>query len=76
MTPLSDYRCKQCGKLLLKATLIDSELEVKCNRCRAINVFQGADSGPLICLKEDCAHRIPAVRRTETGRDPVAGSET
>jgi len=66
MTPLSDYRCRQCDKLLLKATLIDSELEVKCNRCHAINVFKGADSCLLICLKENCAHRIPAVRRAET----------
>jgi len=66
MMPLASYRCKQCGKLLLKATLVDSELEVKCNRCHAINIFKGADGCTLICLKDSCPHRIPAVRQAET----------
>lgn len=65
MTPLLDYRCKQCDKLLLKATLIDSELEVKCNRCHAINIFKGVAGCTLLCLREDCANRIQAVRAAE-----------
>ncbi|MEK7520064.1 MAG: Com family DNA-binding transcriptional regulator [Patescibacteria group bacterium] len=55
---MREYRCTQCEKLLFKGILIDSEIEVKCKRCNAMNVFHGMPKEALICFKPECPNRV------------------
>ncbi|MDP3962886.1 MAG: hypothetical protein Q8Q39_00085 [bacterium] len=53
-----EYRCKQCGKLLFKGILVESEIEVKCRGCHEISVFKGENASELLCMIPDCPRRI------------------
>lgn len=53
-----DFRCKTCQKLLFKGVLVESEIEVKCKRCQAMNQFVGEAAGKFICLVRQCADRV------------------
>ncbi|MBU0671806.1 MAG: Com family DNA-binding transcriptional regulator [Candidatus Margulisbacteria bacterium] len=35
---MKDFRCKQCNRLLAKVSQ-NSRVEVKCSRCKTINLF-------------------------------------
>lgn len=52
-----EYRC-ECGKLLFKGVLVDSEVEVKCKGCKKLVTLKGMEGNPLICHKEHCPNRV------------------
>lgn len=54
----NEYRCKGCDKLMFKAVLIDSEVEVKCKRCGQMNTFKGGAKDKYVCYIEPCPNRI------------------
>lgn len=54
----NEYRCNECNKLLFKGVLVDSEVEVKCNRCNNLNNFIGEPLSEFTCLKGDCLNRV------------------
>ncbi|OGZ16368.1 MAG: hypothetical protein A2494_00600 [Candidatus Lloydbacteria bacterium RIFOXYC12_FULL_46_25] len=53
-----EYRCRKCKKLMFKAILVESEIEVKCRACGELNVFQGISQEKLLCFKENCERRV------------------
>lgn len=57
---LREYRCPKCQKLLFKGLLVGSEIEIKCQRCREIQILQGESEEPLLCYKAECANRVTA----------------
>lgn len=57
---LREFRCNDCNKLMFKAILIDSEVEVKCKRCGKINIFKGEPGDKYLCYVYPCPHRITA----------------
>ena len=57
-TIAKEYRCPDCDKLLFKGLLIDSEVAIKCRRCRAIKTLKGEAADKFICYKYPCPHRI------------------
>ena len=57
---LREYRCPKCQKLLFRGLLIDSQIEIKCSRCREIRVLMGEKEEPLLCYKAECANRVTA----------------
>ncbi|MFC1663056.1 Com family DNA-binding transcriptional regulator [Patescibacteria group bacterium] len=54
-----EFRCQGCNKLLFKAILIDSEVEVKCKRCGRMNLYKGEDANKYVCHIYPCPHRVP-----------------
>jgi len=58
---LQEFRCKTDAKLLLKAVLVNGDIEVKCRACGTINRFlaSGAVEAKYLCYKE-CPHRVHA----------------
>lgn len=52
-----EYRC-DCGKLLFKGLLVDSEVEVKCRGCKQITTVVGEEGNKLICHIGDCPNRV------------------
>lgn len=57
-TLYKEFRCKNCKKLLFKGLLIESEIEIKCKRCKELNSFQGESKDLLICMKVECLNRM------------------
>ncbi|OGY48072.1 MAG: hypothetical protein A2840_01900 [Candidatus Buchananbacteria bacterium RIFCSPHIGHO2_01_FULL_47_11b] len=57
-TIAKEYRCPDCDKLLFKGLLIDSEVEIKCRRCRTIKTLKGEPADKFICYKYPCPYRI------------------
>ncbi len=54
----SDYRCADCKKLLLKGVLIDSEIQVKCSRCKKLVTLKGDEKSKYMCYVEQCPSRV------------------
>ena len=41
-----EFRCRSCGKLFFKGVLPkDGKIEIKCNRCKEVNVVTGDEQG-------------------------------
>ncbi|MBI2484057.1 Com family DNA-binding transcriptional regulator [Candidatus Uhrbacteria bacterium] len=60
----NEYRCKECSKLMFKGLLVDSEIEVKCRRCGAVNLYQGVSSTRYLCLIADtCPNKVAAKQK-------------
>jgi len=57
-TLYKEYRCKNCEKLLFKGLLIESSIEIKCKRCKELNIFEGESKDALICMNAGCLNRI------------------
>ncbi|MEK7642953.1 MAG: Com family DNA-binding transcriptional regulator [Patescibacteria group bacterium] len=55
---MQEFRCKDCGKLLMKATLFEGEVEIKCRACHALNIYGPTLSCKLLCGVTDCPHRV------------------
>jgi len=36
-----EHRCKYCNKLFFKGDLLHCTIEIKCNKCKKINVIEG-----------------------------------
>lgn len=36
---IKEYRCSNCNRLLFKGDLIDGNIEVKCGRCKHIELY-------------------------------------
>jgi phage FluMu protein Com len=53
-----EYRCPDCDKLLFKGLLIDSQVEIKCRRCRDLKILSGQAASQYLCLKEHCPNRV------------------
>lgn len=54
----TEYRCPNDEKLLFKGALIDSEIEVKCPRCKEIVRIEGETKDRFICKKGECPSRV------------------
>ncbi len=57
---LQEFRCKMDSKLLLKAALVNGDIEIKCRACGTINQFS-ADGGvesEHLCYKDGCPNRV------------------
>lgn len=65
-TLYKEYRCKNCEKLLFKALLIESEIEIKCKRCKELNTFKGESKDLLICLKVECLNRMSLKKKNNS----------
>jgi len=57
---MQEFRCKTDHKLLLKACLIEADIEVKCRGCGTINTFTMHDGidPKFACYKDSCEHRV------------------
>ena len=54
----TDYRCDACEKLLLKGVLVDSEIQVKCTRCKKMVTLKGDEKDEYICYTKQCPNRV------------------
>jgi len=54
-----EYRC-ECGKLLFKGLLIESEVQIKCRGCGKIISITGEKADKYLCMTYPCPRRIPA----------------
>jgi len=64
---LHEFRCKTDGKLLLKAALVNGDIEIKCRACGTINRFsaEGQVEAVHLCYKDGCPNRVsPPVTQT------------
>lgn len=59
MTAYTEYRCKNCAKLLFKGLLIDSEIEIKCKKCHELTTIKSSSKNEYLCLIKPCPNRIP-----------------
>lgn len=49
---------------MFKGLLVDSEIEVKCRRCGAVNLYQGVSSTRYLCLIADtCPNKVAAKQK-------------
>ena len=57
---MQEFRCKVDNKLLLKACLVDADIEIKCRSCGTINTFTKHDGvdPTFVCYNKSCDHRI------------------
>ena len=53
-----EHRCKNCEKLLFRGLLVESEIEIKCKRCKELNKFTGESKETLICMNINCLNRL------------------
>ncbi|MBI4117765.1 MAG: Com family DNA-binding transcriptional regulator [Parcubacteria group bacterium] len=55
-----EYRCIKDKKLLMKACLIDGEVQVKCRHCGTLNIFSETlenTDRKYLCSVYPCANR-------------------
>ena len=64
-SPLSEYRCN-CGKLLFKALLSTSVVEIKCKRCGMLNIFKSEEKEPPSLIREKVAEEDIVIIREKS----------
>lgn len=57
-TPLCEYRCKTCHKLLFKGVVVEAEIEVLCKACKGLTVITASRFNNLLCMIENCPNRV------------------
>lgn len=57
---MREYRCEQDNKLLMKACLVNGDVEIKCKSCGTLNKYQAVDEEKerLLCRVENCPNRV------------------
>lgn len=55
---LKEYRCESCKKLLLKASVIEGILEIKCKQCHTVTRVEEHRGDELLCLVSPCPFRV------------------
>ncbi|MBI5135551.1 Com family DNA-binding transcriptional regulator [Candidatus Uhrbacteria bacterium] len=57
---MQEFRCRVDHKLLLKACLVDADVEIKCRSCGTMNLFKKHEhvDPTMLCYKEGCPNRV------------------
>ncbi len=56
---MRELRCEKDGKLLLRACLVDGDLEIKCRACGHINTFSAHETDmKFMCYRYPCEGRV------------------
>lgn len=56
---MKEFRCENDNKLLMKACLVDADVEIKCKACGMINSFKVSDAQEkYLCYKLPCENRV------------------
>lgn len=59
-----EYRCKRDNKLLMKACMIDADVQIKCRACGMVNRFEArSEDLKYMCGVYPCPNRVPVTKK-------------